>query len=503
MATLTSTAAVVLAAGKGTRMKSKRPKVLHELCGRPLLGYALELAESAEADRVVVVVGNGADQVREAFSGRAEFVLQAEQLGTGHAVLQARPKLADFAGDVLVLYSDTPLLRRETVAAMRRLKADTGADLVMLTAHCPTVPGRVKRDAEGRVAGIIEAQDATPDELAIEERNTGVYLVDAGLLWEGLDRLEPDNQQGELYITDVVGIALDDGKRVEALVLEDPDEGMGINNRSELATAAALLRRRIAEHWMAEGVTLVDPDSVYIDADVRIGRDTVIEPGCVLQGETVLGENVHVKPFCHIESSQLADDVVIGPSAHLRPGSRLGRGVRIGNYVEVKNSVLGDGVKADHLSYIGDADVGPGASFGCGAITVNYDWASKSRTVVGARANVGCNANLVAPVEIGADAAVAAGSTITKNVPEGSLGLGRTRQRNVDGWRERRNARLGGGTAGDEAPSQGRKQAAPRKKKKSAGKKKTAAKAGQKAKKKSAKKKPARARKKARARSGR
>lgn len=430
-------AVLVLAAGKGTRMKSGKAKVLHEIAGRPMLGYPLAVAEALGPARLVVVIGRDAELVRERFEGRARFVLQAEQRGTGHAVLVAREALEGFDGDVFILYGDTPLLREITLRRMIALKAEKQADLVMLSALVP-LPGRVVRDASGRVARIVEAVDATPVELAIPEGNTGVYLLGSELLYKALSQVDDANAQGEIYLTDVVGIAVREGRTVEALCLEDADESLGINNRAELAQAAAVLRRRKTAALMAAGVTFVDPERTYVDVDVEIGNDSVIEPGVVITGASKLGVGVHVKAHTVIEESVLEDGVVIGPMAHLRPGTRLGAKVRIGNFVEVKNSRLGAGAKADHLSYIGDADVGDGAAFGCGAITVNYDWNAKHRTVVEAGANVGCNANLVAPVKVGRDAAVAAGSTVTQDVPDGALAVAREKQRNIEGWRERR-----------------------------------------------------------------
>jgi len=433
-------AVVILAAGQGTRMKSRRAKVLHELCGRSLLGWILGAAEELCPERLLVVVGRDADQVRDAFAGRAEFVLQEEQRGTGHALLHTESKLRDFPGDVLVLYGDTPLLRAETLRRMQQIKAERGADLVLLTASGP-IPGRVVRDARGQVERIVEASDATPAELAIEERNTGVYLLGSELLWEGLGQIDDQNEQGELYLTDVVGYAVEQGRQVEAFELDDADECLGINNRAELAGAASVMRQRIAAHHMAQGVTIVDPENTYIDADVRIGRDSLIEPGCVIQGETTLGCGVHLKPHCTLEWSHVEDDAVVGPSAHLRPDTHLGQGVRVGNFVEIKNSVLGPGSKADHLSYIGDADVGAGVTFGCGSIVVNYDGRAKRRTRVGDAAFVGCNANLIAPVQIDAKTFIAAGSTITDDVPRDALAVARARQHNVEGWVARREGR--------------------------------------------------------------
>ncbi len=454
---MSETSVIVLAAGQGTRMKSRRAKVLHEICGVPLLGHVLRNARRLDPSRLIVVVGRDADEVKERFAGEAEFVLQAEQNGTGHAVLVAMPTLGDAGGDVLVLYGDTPLLSPETLEQMAKVKRERGADLAVLTARTRNIPGRVARDENGRVSRIIEAQDATPEELEIEERNTGVYLFSADLLREGLASLTPNNAQGELYITDLVGYAVERGLRVEAVETPDPDECMGINNRAELADAAAYMRRRIARAHMTEGVTFIDPETVYIDADVVIGRDSIIEPGVVITGDSSLGEGCHVKAGCVIEDSRLDDDVTIGPSAHLRPGSQLGKGVKIGNYVEIKNSTLGPGSKAAHLGYIGDADVGSGVNFSCGAIVVNYDGYKKTRSTIGDDAFIGCNANLVSPVTVEPHGFVAAGSTVTKDVPEDALAVARMKQRNIEGWVARKEGRAPvrstEAVAGTDAPS--------------------------------------------------
>ncbi len=430
-------AVVILAAGQGKRMKSGLAKVLHELCGRPMLAYPIEVAEALAPERLVVVVGRDSERVREAFSGRASFVEQTERRGTGHAMMTARAALDGFSGDVLILYGDTPLLRAETIERMRAEKVARGVDLLILSALEP-LPGRIVRDARGRVARIVEMTDATPDELRIQEGNTGTYLVDAEFLWKALDQVDDKNAQGEIYLTDIVAIAVRDGRAIDAVPTDDADEALGINSRAELARATAVLRRRTAQRVMDEGVTLIDPDATYLDWDVQIGRDTVIEPGCVVQGPTRIGERCTIKAHTVIESSEIGDDVVLGPSAHLRPGNRLGKGVRIGNFVELKNSQIGAGVKADHLSYIGDADVGAGASFGCGSVVVNYDGIDKHRTRVEEKAFIGCNANLIAPVTVAQNAFVAAGSTITESVPKDALGVARAKQRNVEGWRLRR-----------------------------------------------------------------
>lgn len=438
---MSDTAVIVLAAGQGTRMKSRRAKVLHEVGGVAMLEHVLQTAEALSPSRLIVVVGRDADEVQRRYANRAEFVLQSEQRGTGHAVKVALPALAEGAGDVLILYGDTPLLRPATIERMRQVKRDRMADLILLSAHAPSIPGILVRDASGRVSRIVESQDATAAELAIPERNTGVYLVSAKLLRQGIDTLAPHNAQGELYLTDVVGFAVRGGFSVDALPVEDASECLGINTRRELAAASAVLRRRIVDRLMDEGVSFVDPDAVYIDATVRIGRDSLIEPGVVITGHSVLGEGCHIKSGCVIEESRIADDVTIGPSAHLRPGNELAAGVKIGNFVELKNSKLGRGTKAAHLGYIGDADVGADVNFSCGAIVVNYDGYKKTRSTIGDHAFVGCNVNLVSPVEIAPHAFVAAGSTITKNVPSDALAIARDRQRNIEGWVARKEGR--------------------------------------------------------------
>jgi len=434
----TPLAVLVLAAGQGTRMKSALAKVLHPLGGRPMLHHVLVAAEALEPERLVTVVGRDADAVRGAFAGRSLFALQEEQLGTGHAVLQTEDALDGFAGDVLILYGDTPLLTAASLRRLQECKRATGADLAMFSAAVD-VPGILVRNPAGGLARVVEATDASPEELGIQERNTGVYLVDRDLLWKSLAQVGRDNAQGEIYLTAVVEILLGEGRSIEVLRLEDDDEGIGVNDRLDLARAEAVMRVRTLNRLMRDGVTVVDPATTTVGVDVSVGRDTRIEPGVVIQGETHIGERCHVKPGCVIEESVLGADVVVGPSAHLRPGSVLGDRVRIGNFVEIKNSNLGAGVKADHLSYIGDADVGEGASFGCGSITVNYDWKEKHRTTVGPGAVVGCNVNLVAPVSVGRNASIAAGSTITRDVPDGSLALSRSRdEKHVKGWSRRK-----------------------------------------------------------------
>lgn len=456
---------LVLAAGKSTRMRSRVPKVLHPVCGRPILQHLVELGRELGAGRTLVVVGAGDERLREALEGTGvELVVQSEILGTGHAVQQAGEQLRDHRGPVLVMYGDHPIYRPDTFRRLVDVQAKQGADLALLVGEFPDPSGygRIVRGSDGHIEQIVEEADASAEVRDIHEINLGVYVAAAPLLLDWVSRLSNHNEQGEYYLTDVVDLALGEGRRVDTCSVEDWTEAIGVNNRADLAQAEKVLRRRLADHWMRQGVTLIDPQHTYLDVDVEIGADTVIEPGCTLRAGTrigrgchissgsviddsTLGDDVFIKPHCWIESSRVGNGCAIGPSAHLRPNCTLADGVRIGNFVEVKNSRLGPGTKADHLSYIGDADVGSGASFGCGSITVNYDGEHKHRTTVGDRAFIGCNANLIAPVSVEADAYVAAGTTVTNEVPSLALGIGRARQRNIENWVARRFGRRGRG----------------------------------------------------------
>jgi bifunctional UDP-N-acetylglucosamine pyrophosphorylase/glucosamine-1-phosphate N-acetyltransferase len=458
MALAQDLAVIVLAAGKGTRMRSRLPKVLHPVCGRPLVRYPIRLSRELGAARVVLVVGEDEARVREALAeDEVEIVRQSEPLGTAHAALQARSALEHHAGPVLITYGDHALWRASTFATLLGAFRARSADLAILTAELPDAAayGRVVRGRDGEVERIVEARDATPEIRAIREANMGVYVVSGKLLFPALARVHNRNQKREFYLTDLVEIFLGDGRRVTSARAADWEESLGINDRVDLAESERLLRRRLALHWMREGVTLVDPERTYLDADVEIGPDSLLEPGVALRGasrlgarcrvaagavidDSTLGDDCFVKPHCWLEGATLGARCVVGPSAHLRPGARLADDVRVGNFVEVKNSSLGAGTRADHLAYLGDADVGAGVTIGCGAITVNYDGEKKSRTTIGDGAFVGCNSNLIAPVEIAAGAYVAAGSTITTRVPEGALGVARERQRTIEGWRARR-----------------------------------------------------------------
>lgn len=462
-------ALLILAAGEGTRMKSSLPKVLHPVCGRSILAHQIAVGRELGAARIVVVVGEDRSAIEGALADTdVLFCEQRERLGTAHAVLQAHGLLADHAGPVLVMYGDHPCYRSETLAAMVNRYRESDAVIALSTVIFPDPAsyGRIVRAPDGELERIVEVRDATDEIRAIREVNLGNFVATAESLFDAVSRVRNENDQREYYLTDVVELALRDGHGVEAVLVDDWEEAVGVNTRADLAQAEAIMRRRIAQGWMLEGVTLVDPDHTYIDTDVEIGQDTWIEPGVRLRGATKIGpgcrleagvvidtselrEDVWVKPQCWIEESRAGRGCIIGPSAHLRPGSELAEDVRIGNFVEVKNSRIGTGTKADHLSYIGDADVGEGVTFACGAITVNYDGIEKSRTVVGDGAFVGCNSNLLAPVTVEAGAFVAAGSTISKDVPGGALSVARARQRDIEGWVERRRRRVEGSVKPD------------------------------------------------------
>jgi len=452
---------VILAAGKGTRMKSSLPKVLHAVAGEPMLRHVLAAAREAGASRTLVVVGFGGEAVQSAIGAGSEYVVQTEQLGTGHALMQAQPALAGFAGTVLLLCGDTPLLRGETLKNFFAAHRGSGAAATVLTAvpSDATGYGRILRDAGGRVTGIVEQKDATAEQLAIGEINTGIYCFEAAPLFAALSALTCNNAQGEYYLTDVLAILAQSGQVVGAVVAPDFQEMLGINSRVQLAEAETILRRRKLVELMDSGVTVMDPASTFVDAGVSIGPDTILYPFSWIEGTTTIGRNCRIGPnsriadsrigdevtlhFSYAHECKIADGVTVGPYVHLRPAADLAAGVKVGNFVEIKNSLIGQGSKVPHLSYIGDTDIGAAVNIGSGTITVNYDGKKKHRTVIGDRAFVGCNTNLVAPVNVGEDSYIAAGSTITKDVPPGSLGVGRARQLNIAGWTDKKNS-MGG-----------------------------------------------------------
>ena len=443
---------VILAAGQGTRMRSKLPKVLHPVAGKPMLGHVIDCARSLSPTRIHVVIGHGAELVRERLAAEdIHWVLQTEQLGTGHAVAQALPG-TEGADQVLVLYGDVPLLRVDT---LQQLSSQAGAQalgMLTVTMADPTGYGRIVRDAAGQVQAIVEQKDASAEQLAICEGNTGIMALPGKHAARWLGSLSNQNAQGEYYLTDVVAMAVSEQIPVEVAHAVDEYEVLGANNRVQLAVLEAEYRRRQAERLMTEGVSLADPARIDVRGDVRVGRDisidinvvleghvvieddVIIEPNCVLR-DCHIGAGSHIKAFSHIDGAELASGCDVGPYARLRPGTRLQAGAKIGNFVETKKADIGAGAKVNHLSYIGDAVVGPDVNIGAGTITCNYDGVNKHLTTIEEGAFIGTNTALVAPVTIGARATTAAGSTITTNVPADTLAVSRSRQRNIDGWK--------------------------------------------------------------------
>ena len=449
-------AAVILAAGKGTRMKSELIKVLHPAAGRPMIFWSVEAARAVGAIPVVLVVGHQANAVRNTFRGAEDIrcAMQEQQLGTGHAVSCACEELAGFSGTVLILCGDTPLLTAGTLERLIAHHHENCASLTVLTAlmNNPYGYGRVVRDQTGRVTRIVEQKDATPEEQSICEINSGIYCMESGFLLANIGLINSDNAQKEFYLTDLLSIAVAKGLACLALSTNDTDEIMGVNDRAQLAEASRILRQRINSDLMISGVSLSDPDHTYIDHGVSIGSDTIIHPNCFIGGGTVIGrgctvesgvsivdcrigDDCHIKTGSVLEGSELRGDVSIGPMAHLRPGTILHDHVKIGNFVETKKAVMGVGSKASHLTYLGDAEIGSNVNIGCGTITCNYDGVNKHRTVIGDDVFIGSDVQLVAPVEVGRNSLVAAGTTVTVDIPPDSLAIARTPQVNKIGWR--------------------------------------------------------------------
>ncbi|WP_202081445.1 bifunctional UDP-N-acetylglucosamine diphosphorylase/glucosamine-1-phosphate N-acetyltransferase GlmU [Caldalkalibacillus salinus] len=450
---------VILAAGKGTRMKSKLYKVLHPVCGKPMVQHVVDNSRQMKPKDTVLVIGHGADKVKEELGPDVTYVLQEEQLGTGHAVMVTRDHLLDKNGTTLILYGDTPLVTADVLQQLVNHHHEVGAAATILTAQVsdPTGYGRVVRNEHADVTRIVEQKDATPEEQQIKEINTGMYCFDNQKLVSILPQLTNDNVQGEYYITDCIEILKKQEEKVSAYITPDADITMGVNDRVALAEAEKKLRKRLNEQHMREGVTIIDPDHTYIGVDVKIGQDTVIHPGTSLSGQTVIGEDCVIGPNADIRDAQIGEgttvqhstltestvgeQTTIGPYAYIRPGSDIGDNCKIGDFVEVKNAVVGDGAKIPHLSYIGDADIGKKVNMGCGSITVNYDGQQKHRTVVEEGSFVGCNVNLIAPVEVGKGSYIAAGSTINRSVPENSLAIAREKQTNKEGYASRLRAK--------------------------------------------------------------
>ncbi|WP_294949904.1 bifunctional UDP-N-acetylglucosamine diphosphorylase/glucosamine-1-phosphate N-acetyltransferase GlmU [Sulfurivirga sp.] len=447
--------AIVLAAGKGTRMKSRLPKVLQPLAGRPMLSYVLETAETVPVDETLVVVGHGAEQVRQAIKAAVTWIEQPEQHGTGHAVAQTLGHLAD--EDVaLVLYGDVPLVRAETLRDLVRLVDDAHPlALLTVTLEDPTGYGRIVRDRHHQVVRIVEQKDATAEELAIHEVNTGMMAVRGAQLKRWIERLDSNNAQGEYYLTDIVGFCVADGFEIHTATTDDPLETLGVNDKLQLAALERAFQRRQVERLMREGVTVIDPARVDIRGVVTVGQDVTLDVGVILEGSVHLGDGVtvgahsvlrnvvveagsEIRPFTHAEGVRIGEHCQVGPYARLRPGTELAEQVRVGNFVEIKNAQVAAGSKINHLAYVGDASVGREVNIGAGVITCNYDGANKHRTVIGDNAFIGSDTQLVAPVEVGAGATIGAGSTITKDAPAGELTLSRAKQVTVKGWQRPR-----------------------------------------------------------------
>lgn len=444
--------AVVLAAGQGTRMKSKLYKVLHPVCGKPMVEHVVDEALKLSLSKLVTIVGHGAEEVKKQLGDKSEYALQAEQLGTAHAVKQAQPFLADEKGVTIVICGDTPLLTAETMEEMLKEHTQREAKATILTAVAedPTGYGRIIRSQNGAVQKIVEHKDASEEERFVTEINTGTYCFDNEALFRAIDQVSNDNAQGEYYLPDVIEILKNEGETVAAYQTGNFQETLGVNDRVALSQAEQFMKERINKRHMQNGVTLIDPMNTYISPDAVIGSDTVIYPGTVIKGEVQIGEDTIIGPHTEIMNSSIGsrtvikqsvvnhskvgNDVNIGPFAHIRPDSVIGNEVKIGNFVEIKKTQFGDRSKASHLSYVGDAEVGTDVNLGCGSITVNYDGKNKYLTKIEDGAFIGCNSNLVAPVTVGEGAYVAAGSTVTEDVPGKALAIARARQVNKDDY---------------------------------------------------------------------
>ena len=452
-------AAVILAAGLGKRMKSKTAKVLHPIAGRPMLTYAVERALALSVSKVVVVAGHQSERIKEVLAPYpVEIVQQPLQRGTADAVMQSKAALESVRAPILILNADTPLITERTLADFLAAHGKDKAAVTMLTAVVsnPGGYGRVLRDGKGRVKRVVEQKDATGAQLKVREINTGFYVVDPGFLFKALRSVRNENRQGEFYLTDIIEAAVRERRKVAAVRLdENTEEILGINTREDLARAEAVVRRRIRRDHMDNGVSLLDPDTAWIDAGVTIGRDTALHPNVQIEGDTRIGEDCVIRSYnrisdcrigsgvvildaCVLEGSVLEDGVTVGPFAHLRPGTTVRKGARIGNFVEMKKTDLGEGSKANHLSYLGDAVIGKGVNIGAGTITCNYDGYEKFQTVIEDGVFVGSDTQLVAPVRVGRGAVIGAGTTVCADVPEDALAVSRTRQENKPGWAGRR-----------------------------------------------------------------
>ncbi|MEK0398867.1 bifunctional UDP-N-acetylglucosamine diphosphorylase/glucosamine-1-phosphate N-acetyltransferase GlmU [Tetragenococcus halophilus] len=447
--------AIILAAGKGTRMKSKLYKVLHPVCGKPMVEHIMSRVEEINPNKVVTIVGHGAQEVKAQLDTRSEYALQAEQLGTGHAVIQAADFLKGKKGTTLVISGDTPLLTSETLDQLFEYHQGKNASATILTAHAddPSGYGRILRDRVGIVDRIVEQKDASIEEAQVKEINTGTYCFDNELLFEALDNITTDNVQGEYYLTDIIEILKEQGHIVAAYQTSDFEESIGVNDRIALAQANDIMRRRINRKHMQNGVTFIDPNTSYIDDGVKIGAETIIEPGVSLKGETIIGENCvitqnsqitdsRIEAGVTVKSSTIEESIVyakadVGPYAHLRPKTEVKQQAHIGNFVEIKNATIGEKTKVGHLTYVGDATLGKEINVGCGTVFVNYDGKNKHHTTVGDHSFIGSAVNLIGPVNIAQNTCLAAGSTITDDVYEDDMAIARARQVNKEGYAKR------------------------------------------------------------------
>lgn len=444
---------LILAAGKGTRMKSDMPKVIHKVNGIPMITKIIDTLSGLNPEENILILGHKKEEVLKVVGENCDYVLQTEQLGTGHAVIQAKEKLEGYDGDVMILCGDTPLLRESTLKSLYEYHKESGAVTTILTSiyENPFGYGRIVKE-DGLVKAIVEEKEASEEIKKIKEVNGGVYCFNSKELFKALDKIDNNNEKGEYYLTDVIGIQVSENKKVQSFILEDKMEILGVNSKVELAQAGKVLRDRKNRELMEEGVILIDPETTYVEESVKVGRDTVLYPGVVLQGKTVIGENCEIIGNSRIidsvlgnnirvessviEESILEDGVTMGPFAHIRPKSLLKEKVHIGNFVEVKKSTLEKGVKAGHLTYLGDAQVGENTNIGAGTITCNYDGVNKFKTVIGKDAFIGSDSMLVAPVNIGEKALIGAGSVITKDVPSNSLAVSRSKQIIKTDWRK-------------------------------------------------------------------
>ncbi|MFJ7367677.1 bifunctional UDP-N-acetylglucosamine diphosphorylase/glucosamine-1-phosphate N-acetyltransferase GlmU [Peribacillus frigoritolerans] len=444
--------AIILAAGQGTRMKSKLYKVLHPVCGKPMVQHVIDQVNQLQIEDIVTVIGHGAEKVQEQLGDSCKYALQEQQLGTAHAVMQAESVLSARSGTTLVICGDTPLIKAETMKELIALHEQSQAKATILTAYAdnPAGYGRVLRGEGGLVEKIVEHKDASEEERYVKEINTGTYCFDNQALFSALKKVSNENVQGEYYLPDVIEILKEEGEVVTAFQSSEFEETLGVNDRVALSQAEQILRKRINEKHMRNGVTIIDPLTTFIEADVQIGQDTVINPGSFIKGKSIIGQECLIGPNTEISNCEIGDGtevlqsvvhessigsfVKIGPFAHVRPQSDIKDSVKIGNFVEIKKTVFGKGSKASHLSYIGDAEVGENVNIGCGSITVNYDGKNKYLTKIEDNVFIGCNSNLVAPVTVGEGSYVAAGSTITQDVPQQALSVARARQVNKEDY---------------------------------------------------------------------